>query len=145
MKYFVHPNLDPVTGTSEGGDGFGHRYEYQVLDDARHPDAKLGRNGNRTVASLYDLLPAAASKHPKPIGEWNTARIVIRGNHGEHWLNGEKVLEYDRTSPEFRDARAQQIPEHPRLSAMDGGAPLLQEHGSAVSFRNIKIRPLSKP
>ena len=64
-------------------------------------------NGDRTVASLYDMIPAAADKPIKPVGEWNTARIVVRGKHGEHWLNGVKVLEYDRDSPEFRTILAE--------------------------------------
>jgi hypothetical protein len=145
IKYFAHPNLDPVTGTGAKttvGSAIG--YEYQILDDARHPDATLGRNGNRTLGSLYDLLPAAPTKKPSPMGEWNTDLIIVRGNRIEHWLNGEKILACDRKSPEFQEAFAQSkfknIVEFPRWTE---GHILLQEHGSQVSFRNIKLRVLS--
>jgi Domain of Unknown Function (DUF1080) len=146
IKYFVHPNLDPITGNgAKASVGSAIGYEYQVLDDLLHPDAQLGRNGNRTLGSLYDLLPAAVTKKPNPVGEWNTALIIVRGNHVEHWLNGEKVLQYDRTSPEFRDAfehsKFKNITEFPHWT--DGGI-LLQEHGNEVSYRNVKIRVLTE-
>ena len=94
IKYFVQPGLGPISTTgvaAKTGSAIG--LEYQILDDALHPDAKLGLNGDRTMASLYDLIPASADKKPNPIGEWNTARILVSGNHVEHWLNGQKVLE----------------------------------------------------
>jgi hypothetical protein len=144
IKYFVHPNLDSITVTgAKASVGSSIGYEYQILDDTRHPDAKKGRNGNRTLGSLYDLLPSAPGKKPNPIGEWNTALIVVRGNHIEHWLNGGKIVECDRTAPEFQDAFAhskfKNIAEFPTWM---NGHILLQEHGSRVSFRNIKIRVL---
>jgi hypothetical protein len=98
IKYFVDPAFTP----GHEGHGSDVGFEYQVLDDALHPDAKKGRDGDRTVASLYDMIPAAKSKPIKPVGQWNTARIVIRGSHGEHWLNGVTVVDYDRATPEFR-------------------------------------------
>ena len=146
IKYFVHPSLDPITGSgAKANVGSAIGYEYQVLDDLLHPDAKLGRNGNRTLGSLYDLLPAATTKQPNMIGEWNTAHIIVRGNHNEHWLNGEKILDYDRTSAEFKDACAHSkfhgIAEFPNWT---DGHILLQEHGNEASYRNVKIRVLSE-
>jgi len=139
IKYFVSLDLTP------GHDGHGSAigFEYQVLDDALHPDAKKGVNGNRTVASLYDLIPAATTKPIHPIGQWNTARIVVRGTHGEHWLNGVKVLEYDRLTPAFRKLVAEsKFHIYPGFGELNEGYILLQDHGFPVSFRNLKIREL---
>jgi hypothetical protein len=137
IKYFVDPELNKGPGSSIG-------LEYQILDDAHHPDAKLGKNGNRTLASLYDLIPAAASKKPNPVGAWNTARLVIRGAHGEHWLNGEKVVEYERFTPEFRKLVAESKYQHwPNFGEWKEGYILFQDHGNEVSFRNLKIRDLA--
>lgn len=117
--------------------------EYQVLDDAKHPDAKMGRDGNRTVSSLYDLIPAAKNKRPNAIGNWNQARIVSKNNHVEHWLNGFKVLEYERGSKEFRDIVAlSKFKDKPNFGEVPKGRILLQDHNDFVSFRNLKIRNL---
>jgi hypothetical protein len=82
-------------------------YECKILLDAVHPDAERGKDGDRTIASLYDLIPAAGTadntKPIHPVGEWNTARILVNGTHAEHWLNGVKVLGYDRDSSQFRE------------------------------------------
>jgi len=141
VKYFCQPNLDPVTGTgAKARSGSAIGLEYQVLDDARHPDAKLGRNGNRTLASLYDLIPADPAKTPKPVGEWNHARIVATGPQVEHWLNGAKVLSYQRGSAEFRhhvsNSKFRKIP---GFGEWPDGHILLQDHGNNVDFRNLKI------
>lgn len=137
IKYYVDPNLNQGEGSSIG-------LEFQILDDERHPDAKLGKNGNRTLASLYDLYPASTAKKPRPVGEWNTARIVSRGAHVEHWLNGEKVLEYERFTPQFRaDVKESKYKIWPNFGEFQEGHILLQDHGDAVSFRNIKIHVLS--
>jgi hypothetical protein len=118
-------------------------YEYQILDDAVHPDAKRGKDGDRTLASLYDMIPAAKDKQVKPVGEWNTARIVVRGAHVEHWLNGVKVVEYDRDSPAFREIVAgSKFKVYPGFAEMHDTPIVLQDHGFPVSFRNIKIREL---
>jgi hypothetical protein len=142
VKYFCQPNLDPITGTgakAQTGSAIG--LEFQILDDERHPDAKAGRDGNRTVGSLYDLITAAASKRPSPIGEWNTAHIVSRGSHVEHWLNGQKVVEYERGSPAFKEIVAKsKYQKIPGFGEWPDGHILLQDHGNTVSFRNIKIR-----
>jgi len=122
--------------------------EYQILDDKLHPDAKLGRNGDRTESSLYDLIartiPDGLSAIVKPVGEWNTGRIVVYpNNHVVHYLNGVKVLEYDRLSPEFKALIAISKYQHyDGFGVGPKGYILLQDHGCVVSFRSIKIKTL---
>lgn len=140
LKYFVQPDLDPANNT---GAGPAVGCEFQILDDERHPDAKLGRDGNRTLGSLYDLIPPAANKKPNAIGEWNTAHLIVKGNRVEHWLNGQKILEYERGTPEFQALVAQSKYKHIlNFGEWPDGHILLQEHGDQVHFRNIKIRVL---
>jgi hypothetical protein len=135
IKYFVTEQQPRTPGSAKG-------LEYQLLDDAKHPDAKLGINGNRTLASLYDLIPAA-NKKTRPIGEWNEARIFVKGKNVEHWLNGGKVLAYTRGGKEFLAHKAES-----KFKDLEGfgearrGHILLQDHGNQVFFRNIKIRVL---
>jgi hypothetical protein len=136
ILYLIDLDLKKGPGSPAG-------YEYQILDDAVHPDAKRGKDGDRTVASLYDMITAAKDKPIKPVGEWNTARIVVRGTHGEHWLNGVKVVDYDRASPAFHQIIAEdKFKVYPTFAAMHNTQIDLQDHGFPVSFRNIKIREL---
>jgi 3-keto-disaccharide hydrolase len=116
--------------------------EYQLIDDARHADAKLGKNGNRTLGALYDILPPS-DKKVKPVGEWNTVRIVKKGTHAEHWLNGKMVLSYDRTSEAFKKAVAESKFKKENGFGETSPSPiLLQEHGDIIHYRNIKIKNL---
>lgn len=137
VKYFVAETVPKPAGSAFG-------LEYQVLDDERHPDAKLGRDGNRTVGSLYDLI-TANGKTVNPIGQWNAGRVLVRGNHVEHWLNGKPVLAYERGSEVFRALVAKSKYAAPAYNANGrfGEAPkghiLLQDHGEQVAFRSIKI------
>lgn len=139
IKYFVDTDINKGAGSSIG-------LEYQILDDERHPDAKLGNHeGSRTVASVYDLIQADPDKPINDIGEWNTAHIVSDSTHVEHWLNGVKVLEYERKSPEYKKLVSEsKYDKWPNFGESDEGHILLQDHGDLVSFRNIKIRDTSE-
>jgi hypothetical protein len=135
LKYLIPEG----PGTSHSGVG----YEMQILDDERHPDAKAGKNGNRTAGSLYDLI--APSEHAaKPIGEWNHARLIVRGRHVEHWLNGKRIVEFEIGSPAMKSLIAEsKYKDIKGFGDATSGHILLQDHGDEVSFRNIKLRDLS--
>lgn len=139
VKYFVNENYN--SGKSAIG------LEFQVLDDEKHPDAKLGTEGNRTLASLYDLIPSIKieKRFQKKIGEWNKGRVIVYpNNHVEHWLNGFKVLEYERGGPAYRVLVAHS--KHkvwPGFGMMEKGPILLQEHGDSVFYKNVKIREIN--
>ncbi|MCF2444013.1 DUF1080 domain-containing protein [Dyadobacter sp. CY345] len=125
IKYFVN----------RGGIGC----EYQILDDQKHPDAKGGVAGNRTLGSLYDLITASADK-PFNKEQFNTAMIIVKGNHVEHWLNEVKVVEYERNNQMWKAlVNYSKYKEYADFGAAAQGNILLQEHGDEVWFKNIKI------
>ncbi|MBC7888447.1 MAG: DUF1080 domain-containing protein [Ferruginibacter sp.] len=113
--------------------------EYQVMDDIGASDNKLA---NHLCGSLYDIFPPDATKKKmNALGKWNTAGIVCRGRHVEHWLNGKKILEYERGSAQYLAAvEKSKYKTEPVFGMVEKGRILLQEHGHQVSFRNIKIR-----
>jgi len=135
IKYYVTEN-EEIEGSAIG-------LEYQVLDDNLNPDAQAGIQGNHTFASLYDLIPADKNKYVCQTGQWNMVRILSDNNHVEHWLNGSKVLEYERGSDEYRKLVAlSKYKIWKNFGEAEKGHILLQEHGGEVSYRNIKIREL---
>lgn len=134
VKYFV-TLAEKTSGSAIG-------LEYQILDDAKHPDAKLGRDGNRTIASLYDLITSDKGRGAtRPIGEWNRGRVVVdKDNQVTYYLNGVKVLSYVRGSKEFKDLVAiSKYKDWDKFGEASEGHILLQDNGDEVSFRSIKI------
>jgi hypothetical protein len=130
IKYFV----DGKTNVS---------CEYQVLDDKLHPDAKLGLNGDRTLAGLYDLIPPKKDKKDNGPNNWNTAKIVVKGNHVEHWLNGQMTVSYERGDAAWKAlVETSKFKGSPNFGEAAEGHILLQDHGNKVSYRNLKIKEI---
>ncbi len=131
VKYFVTETRNSALG-----------HEYQMIDDEKNEDAKVAK-GKHVTASFYDVLPPTVNPPVRTPGEINSSRILVKGDHVEHWLNGVKVLEYECGSDAVKSAVA-----NSKFKTTAGfgiclkGHILLQDHGSEVWFRSIKIRPL---
>ena len=118
-------------------------FEYQLLDDVGHPDAKL-HDGTRTTGSLYDVIAARADKKLNPPGEWNASRILVKGNHVEQWLNGAKTVEFEMGSAALKTAiAASKFKTNAAFGVKTKSPILLQDHGDEISLRAVKIRPLT--
>ncbi|WP_224996289.1 DUF1080 domain-containing protein [Cesiribacter sp. SM1] len=116
--------------------------EMQIIDDEKHPDAKQGKDGNRQAGSNYDLHPLSTAA-VKPVGEYNTSRLVVNDGHVEQYLNGTKVVEYTLWSPEWENlVKGSKFASMPDYGRYKSGRIALQDHGDKVWFKNIKIRPL---
>jgi len=116
-------------------------HEYQLLDDFGHPDGKRGRD--RQLAALYDVLPTITGKPRREPGQWNQSRIVVKGNHAEHWLNGVKVLEYECGSKELLAAvQDSKFRREKDFGKKHRGHILITDHADECKFRNVKIRAL---
>ena len=127
VKYFVLEDQNSAIG-----------HEYQLIDDERHADAKIGPH--RQTAAFYDVLPAK-DRPMKPAGEWNTSEVIVRGKHVEHVLNGKKVLEYDLESPSLSEAIAKsKFKDVARFGKPQSGHILVQDHGDQVWYRKIEIQ-----
>ena len=134
IKYNVSEELSALLQPTHAAKGF----EYQMLDDDRHPDGKLPTH---RAGALYDLVAPSASRQLHPAGEWNSARIVLVGNHGEHWLNGTRILSYDLGSATMDSAlTASKFRTMPWFAQRRVGHIVLQDHGDEVWVRNVKIR-----
>jgi len=132
IKYFVTEDRPAAPG-----------HEYQMIDDERNEDGKVGPQ--RTTASFYDVLPPAADKPTRPAGEWNQSRVLVRGNHVEHWLNGKKVLEYELGSEQVKAGLAKsKFRNFPDFGTRIQGHIMLTYHSDECWFRNLKIREIAR-
>lgn len=135
VKYFIEERLPKPERGSQAG------YEYQLIDDADFIYNGKPLPADHKTASLYNIIPAR--KPDAAVQQWHQSRIVVQNNHIEHWLDGVKVVDVDRTSAAFRDGLAQsKFSQYPGFASIPEGHILLQDHGHSVAFRNIKIRPL---
>jgi hypothetical protein len=137
IKYFVDEVLN-----EESGNTMINGPEYQIIDDFKHPEIMKDPDGLSSTASAY-LLYAPENKELKPAGEWNTGKIVAKGKKVEHWLNGVKVVSYERGSEDFHQRKSETKFKNDRnYGEFKEGHILLTDHNDRVYFRNIKVRRL---
>ena len=137
VKYNVAEALSTAMNPPHAAKG----WEYQLIDDEKAEDTKVPSHRS---GALYDMFAPNDRKHVNPAGQWNRSSIIFRGHHGEHWLNGEKVVEFDLGTAPFDSAfAASKYKTYPSWFAVRRkGQIVLQDHGDVVWFRDIKIREL---
>lgn len=136
VKYNVSEEFSVAQAPNHAALGF----EYQILDDDRHEDGQLP---SHRAGALYDLIAPGSRKQLRPVGEWNQSRVVFRGNHGEHWLNGQKIVEFELgTAPMDSLLAKSKYRTIPGFANRRRGHIVLQDHGDEVYFRNLKVREL---
>lgn len=136
LKYNVSEQFSLTNATNHAALGF----EYQILDDSLAEDNKIA---NHRAGALYDMIAPNAAKRVNPAGEWNHSMLVFHGNHGEHWLNGTKVVEFDLGTPRMDSLLA--LSKYRVIKGFADrrvGHIILQDHGNEVYFRSIKVRVL---
>ncbi|WP_214070276.1 DUF1080 domain-containing protein [Mucilaginibacter sp. dw_454] len=117
-------------------------FEYQLVDDERHPDV-LQNGPIHATGALYALIPPNDAKKLNPAGQFNESRIIVKGNHVEHWLNGKKIVEFDLGGDVLLKAIAKsKFKNEPDFGKKKPTRILLQDHGDEIRFRNMKIRSL---
>jgi hypothetical protein len=137
VKYNVSEEFSLAHASNHAALGF----EYQVLDDSLSDDNKIP---SHLAGSLYDLIPPNGAKPPAPVGQWNTSRILFQGKHGEHWLNGAKIVEFDLGTPRMDSLLAKsKYRTIPGFADRRSGHIILQDHNDETYFRDIKIRELN--
>jgi Domain of Unknown Function (DUF1080) len=134
VKYNVSERFSVANAPNHAALGF----EYQLLDDSLHEDNKIA---SHRAGALYDLIPPGDNKALRPVGEWNSSAIVFRGNRGEHWLNGYKVVEFELATPRMDSLLAKsKYRSIVNFAQRRKGHIVLQDHGEEVYFRSMKIR-----
>ncbi len=137
LKYNVSEEFSLKNASNHAALGF----EYQVLDDSLSEDNKLATH---RAGALYDLFPPNDKKRLKPVGQWNSSRLVFRGNHGEHWLNGAKVVQFDLGTARMDSAiAASKYRSIKGFAERRKGHIILQDHGDETYYRAIKIREVT--
>lgn len=138
IKYNVSEELSASDGSPHSALGF----EYQILDDPEYP--QLEDNPSWATAGVYELVVPGSNAHLNPAGEWNSGRIIFDGNHGEHWLNGERVLSFELGSAEMDSALAASKWDDIEDFGVkhEDSFIILQDHGDTVWYRNLKLREL---
>lgn len=136
VKYFV----EKIKNNSSG-DMVWNGPEYQIIDEDNNPDFKNDNDPKGSTAALY-LVYAPENKKLLPAGQWNSASIIVKGSHVSHWLNGVKVVSYERGTPDFRSRMAAtKFKDYDNYGELPGGHIMLTNHdGDQVYFRNIKIK-----